>query len=387
MFLAGRGAGKTRAGAEWVRSRVMHGDRHIGLIAATAGDVRAVMVEGESGLLAISHESDKTLRGDPIGRPFYEPSKRKLTWANGASAMTFSAEEPDRLRGPQHECIWCDELAAWKRLRDTWDMAQFGLRLGDRPQAMVTTTPKSLSLLREMMADPQTVITRGSTFDNSANLASGFLRTIRAKYEGTRLGRQELEAEMLGEAEGALWSRDLIEASRGKQVPKMRRIVVAIDPAITANEESDETGIIAAGIGEDGLGHVLRDVSGRYSPGVWAGKAIALYHELGADRIVAEGNQGGEMVRHTLQTAWRSAPIKIVHASRGKAARAEPVVALYEQGKIRHHGDLRELEDQLVNWEPLSGGASPDRLDALVWALTDLMVGKPGVDYAALTRM
>lgn len=377
-FLAGRGAGKTRSGAEWVREQIKAGCGRIALVAPTAGDARDVMVEGESGLLAVCWEKDKDHRGAEIGRPDYEPSKRRVTWANGAQAALFSAEEPERLRGPQHDASWCDELAAWKRLRETWDMLQFGLRLGDHPRVMVTTTPKPLALLREILADKSTVISRGSTYDNAANLAAPFLAKVKADYEGTRLGRQELYAELLDQSENALWTRDMIEAARQRGRPEtFRRVVVAVDPAITKSETSDETGIIAAGIDEAGEGHVLADRSGRYSPQEWAQAAVTLFHEVGADRIVAEGNQGGEMVDHTIRTVWPSAPLRRVHASRGKAARAEPVAALYEQGRVHHHGRLDALEDQLVTWEPLSGMPSPDRLDALVWALTDLMVKKP----------
>lgn len=375
LILAGRGFGKTRTGAEWAREQIKAGVRRLHLIAPTASDARDVMVEGESGLLSVCWAGDKTDTGEPLGRPSYEPSKRRLTWANGAVATLFSAEEPERLRGPQCEAMWCDELAAWKYLRETWDMAQFGNRLGDNPRTCITTTPKPLRLLREIMADQRTVVTRGSTFANAANLAPTFLQAIRDKYEGTRLGRQELDAELLEEAEGALWSRTMIEAARLKgPLPQMKRVVVAIDPAITANEESNATGIVAAGLGVDDRGYVLSDVSGRYSPGEWAKKAIAELKDKGGDRIVAEGNQGGEMVRHTIHTEWRNAPVTIVHASRGKAARAEPVAALYEQGRVSHAAPLPDLEDQMVNWEPLSGMPSPDRLDALVWALTELMV-------------
>ncbi len=382
LFLAGRGAGKTRAGAEWIRARVRAGGNRLALIAPTSADARDVMVEGESGIKAVSWEHDRTTKGVLVGLPDYEPSKRRLTWQNGAIATLFSAEEPERLRGPQHTALWGDELAAWKYMREAWDMAMFGLRAGERPQAMVTTTPKPLSLLRELLADPSTVVSRGTTFDNVAHLADSFLKHVRSKYEGTRLGRQELYAEILEEAEGALWSREMIDAARHQgDAPEMNRVVVAVDPAITAHEDSNETGIIAAGIGVDDNGYVLKDVSGRYSPGGWAKKAIELYHEVEADRIVAEGNQGGEMVRHTLQTEWKAAPVTIVHAHRGKQARAEPVAALYEQGRVKHVGHFMDLEDQLVNWAPLSGMPSPDRLDALVWALTDLMIG-PGVEHA-----
>lgn len=376
LFMAGRGAGKTRSGAEWVREKIKAGCGHVGLISPTAGDARAVMVDGESGILNVCWQQDRNAKGNLVGKPLYEPSKRLLTWENGAKATTFSAEEPERLRGPQHDALWCDELAAWKYLRETWDMAMFGLRLGAKPQAMITTTPRPVSLLREMLKDEATVVSRGSTFENAANLAPSYIAKIRTDYEGTRLGRQELYAELLDEAEGALWSRDMIEASRYRgDLPEMKRVVVAIDPAVTKTDASDETGIIGAGLGMDDRGYVLRDVSGRYSPAEWARKAIRLFHELGADRLIAEGNNGGDMVRHTLQTEWNAAPVTMVHASRGKAARAEPVSALYEQSRVRHVGPaLETLEDQLVTWEPLSGMPSPDRLDALVWAMTSLMV-------------
>lgn len=384
LFLAGRGAGKTRAGAEWIREKVKQGARRIALIAPTSADARKVMVQGESGLLSVCWEGDQTADGVPLGLPDYSPSNRELVWSNGAMATTYSAEEPERLRGPQHDTIWADELAAWKYLRDTWDMAVFGHRLGPRPQTMITTTPKPLALLREILADRGTVLSRGSTFDNTPHLARKFLDKVRRDYEGTRLGRQELFAEILEEAEGALWSRKMIEAARHKgALPEMSRIVVAVDPAITATEESNETGIIAAGLGRDGNGYVIADNSGRYSPGKWAKAAVALYREIGADRIVAEGNQGGEMVRHTIQTEWKAAPVTIVHAHRGKQARAEPVAALYEQGRVKHAGGFADLEDQMVNWEPLSGLPSPDRLDALVWGLTELMLDGSAYDLLA----
>jgi len=378
LFLAGRGAGKTRSGAEWIRERVRAGYGRIALIAPTARDARNVMVDGESGLLAVCWRGDRDAGGNVTGRPLYEPSKATVTWENGAKAFLYSAEEPERLRGPQHDTTWADELAAWKYMRDTWDMAMFGLRLGSDPKVMITTTPRPSLLLREIMADKTTTISRGSTFDNAPNLAPSFLRAVRDRYDGTRIGRQELYAEILEEAEGALWTRAMIESARHRgPLPDLKRIVVAVDPAITATEQSDETGIVAAGAGADDRAYVLRDVSGRYSPAEWARRAIKLFHGLEADMIVAEGNQGGEMVRHTLQTQWPEVPVKIVHASRGKQARAEPVAALYEQGRVSHCGNLSDLEDQMVNWEPLSGAASPDRMDALVWAITDLMIAAP----------
>jgi phage terminase large subunit-like protein len=384
LVLAGRGFGKTRCGAEWTREQVKAGAMRIHLVAPTASDARDVMVEGESGLLSVCWAGDKTISGDPLGRPSYEPSKRRLTWANGAMATLFSAEEPERLRGPQAEVMWADELAAWRFLSDTWDMAMFGLRLGDHPRVCITTTPKPLRVLREIAKDARTVVTRGSTFDNAGNLAPTFLKAIKDKYDGTRLGRQELYAEIMEEAEGALWSRALIEAAVLRtDLPIMKRIVVAVDPAVTDKEDSAETGIVAAGIGMDDRGYVLKDVSGRRSPGAWAKAAVDLYKDLKADRIVAEGNQGGDLVRHAIHTIDKNVPVTIVHASRGKAARAEPVAALYEQGKVSHCKGLGELEDQMVNWEPLSGMASPDRLDALVWAITELMLGQRQDNFAA----
>ena len=373
LVLAGRGFGKTRTGAEWVREQVKLGRGRIALIAPTASDARDVMIEGESGLLGICWAGDRTYDGAELGRPEYEPSKRRLTWQNGAQATSFSAEEPERLRGPQHDAGWCDELAAWKYLRDTWDMYVFGLRLGDNPRTCITTTPKPLRLLRELIADDGTAVTRGSTYDNKANLAGPFLSRIVKKYEGTRLGRQELNAELLEEAEGALWSRDTIEENRIDAAPEdLARIVVAIDPAVTDKEASAETGLVSAGIAYDGTIYVLADRSDRLSPNAWATAAIEDYRRFSADRIVAEGNQGGDLVKHTIHTIDPRVPVTIVHAHRGKAARAEPVAALYEQGRVKHAGTFPDLEDQMVNWEPLSGSASPDRLDALVWAVTAL---------------
>ncbi|MGB3389545.1 MAG: terminase family protein, partial [Pseudaminobacter sp.] len=378
LILAGRGFGKTRTGSEWVREQIKAGAMRVHLIAPTASDARDVMVEGESGILSVCWAGDRANDGDLLGRPSYEPSKRRLTWANGAIATLFSAEEPERLRGPQAGVMWADELAAWKYLRETWDMAMFGLRLGDRPRVCITTTPKPVSLLRELIKDKRTVVTRGSTFDNAANLAPTFLQSVKDKYEGTRLGRQELHAELLEEAEGALWTRDMLEAARLKgPLPAFKRVVVAVDPAVTAKAESNLTGIVAAALGVDGRGYVLADSSGRYSPDAWARKAIEQFDSLKADRIVAEGNQGGDLVRHTLHSVNPRVPVTIVHATRGKNARAEPIAALYEQNRVSHAGTFAELEDQMATWEPLGDMPSPDRIDALVWALTSLMLGNP----------
>jgi phage terminase large subunit-like protein len=302
----------------------------------------------------------------------------------------FSAEEPERLRGPQFEKSWADEICAWKYDQDTWDMLQFTMRLGRNPQICITTTPKPRPLIRALADDPNTVITRGSTFDNKENLSNVFLEGIENKYKGTRLGQQELYAVLLDEAEGALWSRQMLEDATHdatQPLPEMKRIVVAVDPAVSNKTVSNLTGIVVAGIDHDNVGYVLDDCSARLTPQQWAGRVVQMYEKWDADRIVAEGNQGGEMVRSTIQTAWAEAPIKIVHASRGKAARAEPVAALYEQGRIKHMRVFEELEQQMVTWEPLSGEGSPDRLDAMVWAFTDLMLKRGQLDIPSLSAI
>lgn len=392
--MAGRGAGKTRSGAEWIRDKVKEGSRHLGLIAPTAADIRKVMVEGESGVLACAWDKDEDNFGHYMGRPEYEPSKsHRLTWANGAVAHCFSAEEPDRLRGPQHDTIWADELAAWKDMKNidvvnAWDMALFGLRLGDNPQAMVTTTPRPIPIIRELLRSPFCVVTHSTTYANRANLAKAFLNVIISKYKGTRLGQQELEALILDELEGALWTRQMMDDAllRDRNPPDMLRVVVSVDPATTDKASSNLTGLIGAGLGVDRHGYVLDDRSGRYSPDKWGRLAIEMYDTLQADCIVAEGNQGGDMVRHTIQTAATAmehgpVPIHIVHASRSKQARAEPVSALYEQKRVHHVKPFPELEDQCCTWEPLSGDPSPDRLDGLVWAMTDLILGSSIVPF------
>jgi len=376
IFNAGRGAGKTRSGAEWVRHKVKQGLKRIACVAPTKGDVRRVMVEGESGLLNVCWEKDKTYRGAHMGYPVWAPTNNSLTWANGARVEFFSAEDPERLRGPQFHAAWADEVAAWRNQQDVWDMLQFTLPLGRHPKIMVTTTPKPTKLMRSLLKNDRSHITSGSTFDNAANLATPFLEGIRREYEGTRLGRQELYAEMLEEADGALWTTEMLDSCQidKKDLPALNRIVVSLDPAVTANAESDMTGIVVAGIDVNGIGYVLEDATDRYSPAEWAAKAISLYHEYKADRIVAERNQGGEMVRRTLEAEDETAPIRLVHASRGKMARAEPISALYEKGKVKHVRGLDELETQMRTWEPLGSIGSPDRLDACVWALTDLML-------------
>ena len=339
------------------------------LVAKTPADARDVMVEGESGLLAIA---------PPWNRPTWQPSNRRVTWPNGAIATVYSDEVPGQLRGPQHDSAWCDELAKYRNPQETWDNLMFGLRLGADPRVCVTTTPTSIALVKGLLQDPRVIVTGGSTYDNQANLAGPFLAMIRARYEGTQLGRQELYGDVIEQAEGALWTRERIELARRKIIPPLRRIVVAIDPAATSKGTSDETGIIVAAVGEDGDGYVLDDVSGHYSPAGWAGRAIAAYHTQGADRMVAEVNNGGEMVEHTVRTVDPNVSYKAVHASRGKRTRAEPVAALYEQGRVHHIGLLTELEDQMCTWSANEGEASPDRVDALVWALTELITGDGG---------
>jgi phage terminase large subunit-like protein len=527
LFLAGRGAGKTRAGAEWVRAEVESGRRgRLALIGPTAADVRDVMVDGESGIRTISPAET---------RPVYQPTRRRLYWPhNGATALLYSAEEPDRLRGPQHDGGWCDELclvagtriatehgerpieqvragdrvwtrAGLRRVRHAWcsspsasvwelrtadgrtlvgtashpiwvggrgfvplhtvscgdtltlwdreagspttihtpdlnasarcavplvdghvvsvrpltqraavynlevageheyfangilthncawaypetfDMFLFGLRLGDDPRAVVTTTPRPTAIIRELVTLPTTVLTRGTTYENAVNLAPSFLDQIVAKYQGTRLGRQELLAEILTDTPGALWKRDQVDALRVRQAPPLRRIVVAVDPEASSGEGAAETGIIVAGLGEDGHGYVLDDRTIRGTPDTWASAAVTAYHTWHADRLCAEINNGGEMVGYTIRTVDPSISYKTLHASRGKAARAEPVAALYEQGKVHHVGYFEALEEQLVSWVP--GDTSPDRLDALVWALTELMLTGTGQVAFAATHL
>ena len=368
LVLAGRGFGKTRTGAEWVRSKVEGGyTGRIHLIGPTAADVRDTMIEGESGILAVH---------PPATRPKYEPTKRRLTWPNGAIATTFSAEQPDRLRGPQCGLIWGDELAAWQ-YPETWDMAMFGFRKGN-PQAVVTTTPKPTPLVKDLMTTKGVVITKGNSYENRANLADVFFDTVIKKYEGTRLGQQEIHAEILEDTPGALWTYDNISANRCtyEEFKKIElvRIGVAIDPAVTSTESSNETGIIAGGIDSDGEGYILADRTGRYTPIGWANKAIELLANLKGDRIIAEVNNGGDMVETTLRTVSPRIPFIKVHASRGKRTRAEPVSALYEQGLVHHVGVFPGLEDQMTTWDASDGSPSPDRVDALVWLLTWLML-------------
>lgn len=381
LLLAGRGFGKTRTGAEWVRSEVQHnGARRFALVAPTAADVRDVMVEGESGILATA---------PPWFRPKYEPSKRRLTWPNGAQATTFSADEPERFRGPQYDRVWGDETGAW-RYPEAFDQLMLGLRLRDAhggpPRCLVTTTPRPTPLIRRLIVDPTTHLTRGSTFDNRAHLAAAYLDQIVRRYEGTRLGRQELYAEVLDDTPGALWKRDSIDARRVQRAPELRRAVVAIDPAVTSGQGSDETGIVVAGLGVDGHGYVLADLSQKASPDAWARAACKAYADHDADRIVAEVNNGGDLVETVLRTVDPRAAYRAVHASRGKQTRAEPIAALYEQGRVHHVGSLPYLEDQLCTWDPSADSKSPDRLDALVWALSELMLSAAAPTFSKTSQ-
>jgi phage terminase large subunit-like protein len=361
LILAGRGFGKTRTGAEWVRQQVKT-SQYVNMIGATADDARDIMVEGESGILAICPDGE---------RPEYRPSQRKLIWPNGAVSLIFTADEPERLRGKQHSGLWGDELAAW-RYPEALDQAKLGLRLGAHPQACFTTTPRPTRLVKSLAADPATVVTRGTTYDNQANLAPAFFSSIIRTYEGTRLGRQELQAEILDDNPNALWNRKQIDALRVKEAPAMKRVVIGVDPSVTSNEDSDLAGIIAAGIGADDHGYVLDDLSLIASPDGWARAAVKAYHDHNADRLVAEVNNGGDLVELVIRTVDRNVSYKKVHASRGKMIRAEPIAALYEQGRVHHVGGFPGLEDEMCDYDPITSSKSPDRMDALVWAFTEL---------------
>lgn len=379
LILAGRGFGKTRIGSETIRawacgSSPLSGGKYkrIALVAETAADARDVMVEGESGILAC-HPKDM--------RPEYQKTNRKLTWPNGAVAYLYNATEPDQLRGPQHDAGWADELAKFQYMQETWDQLQFGMRLGPHPRIIVTTTPRPLPLIKKLLVDPDTYVTRGSTFDNAGNLAGTFLKAVEERYAGTRLGRQELEGEVLGDIPGALWKRDDIDMSRLKEAPvDLERVIVAVDPAASSEEGSDENGIVVVGLARDqdgyARGYILEDATLRGTPEEWSRAAVKMYRKWSADKIVAEKNNGGDMVLSVIKAADRSVPVKLVHASRGKVVRAEPISALYEQHRIHHCGRFDLLEDQMCMFSvdnvrnPNNG--SPDRVDALVWGLTEV---------------
>jgi phage terminase large subunit-like protein len=368
LALAGRGWGKTEAGAQWIRGRVKNGARSIALIAETQKDLEEVMVER---LVAI-HPRDEA----PIVR--YKPVRVK--WPNGAMALGYNGTEPNQLRGPQFDTAWVDELAKYRYAAEAWDMLQFTMRRGSDPRVFVTTTPRPIKTIRDILLDPTTVTTRGSTFDNASNLPQQFLDRLQKRYGGTRLGRQELNAEFLDDMPGALWTRDMIESGPRVQIAPddLKRVVVAIDPATTSGEDSDETGIVVAGIDRKGHGYVLADLTCKLSPDGWAREAVKAFNFWKADRIVAETNQGGDMVENTIRTIASRVPFTSIHAKRGKVLRAEPVAALYEQARVSHVGMHAALEDQMcgftADFNPKTAGYSPDRVDALVYALTELMV-------------
>lgn len=365
LVLGGRGAGKTRAGAEWIRGLAERGEAgRIALVGETFGDVREVMIDGASGLCALGGTN----------RPRFEASRKRLLWPNGAVAQAFSASEPESLRGPQFDAAWADELGKWRHAETAWDMLQFGLRLGTRPRQVVTTTPRPVPILKRLLADETTAVTRASTYANRANLADAFFRSVISRYEGTRLGRQELDAELIEDNPDALWSRETIDNARVRAAPELVRIVVAVDPPATSGPQADECGIVVAGIADDGRAYVLDDRSmGGLTPLTWASRAAKAFRDHEADRIVAESNQGGEMVSTIMRQVMPTAPLRLVRATRGKRLRAEPVAALYERGFVSHVGALARLEDQMCDFVP-GMGKSPDRVDALVWALTDLML-------------
>lgn len=384
MFLAGRGAGKTRSAAEWVVKLAEQPNLRIALVGRTPADVRDVMIEGDSGILSVA-------RGLDIE---YEPSKRRLTFPNGTIAVTYSAEVPSQLRGPQHHYAWADEASSWRdapkgdSVDTAWNNLMLGLRLGADPRCVVTTTPKPNRLTKEISNRSSTVITRGSTYDNLDNLAASFRDQVLSSYEGTRIGRQELLGELLEDVEGALWTNTMLEEALVDELPKMQRVVIAIDPSGGDAQGNDEQGIVVAGLGIDGFYYVMADRSCKLSPQGWASRAVEAYNEFRADKIVAEKNFGGDMVEAVVKQVAPDVGIKMVSASRGKVQRAEPIAALYEQSKVKHAKGLTELEAQLTEWTPESG-TSPDRLDAMVWALTELSTGRkkaPSVQAVSVTQ-
>lgn len=380
LILAGRGWGKTRVGAEFIRDFcVERPNSRAALVAATFADGRDAMVEGESGLLEVTPPWH--LKGGAREQAFNR-SIGELYFANGSRARIYSSEKPGQLRGPQHHIAWADEAAKFKDAHlgtqedTTWSNLMMGLRVGAHPRVVVTTTPKPHRLIKQLVGKPFTAAVRGTTFENLENLAPTFRAQILDQYKGTRLARQELYAEILDDVPGALWSLKQIEDLRVAAPPTLVRVVVAIDPAVTASDDSDETGIVVAGLGIDGHGYVLADCTVKASPAAWAERAVTAYHDHHADRIVAEVNNGGDLVELTIRTVDATVPYKAVHASRGKHTRAEPVSALYEKGRVHHVGALEALEDQMCNWVPDPSVPSPDRMDALVWAITELMLEK-----------
>ncbi|WP_417483045.1 DNA-packaging protein [Maricaulis sp.] len=370
LFLGGRGAGKTRAGAEWVRAQVKAGVRRIALVGPTFNDVREVMIDGPSGLANIGRLDEQ---------PRYEVSRKRLVWPNGAEAYAFSAEDPDGLRGPQFEIGWGDEFAAWSEPQKTLDTLRMGLRLGETPRLMLSTTPRPIPALKALVKADGVVTTHQPTSQNAANLAPGFLAAMQAAYGGSTLGRQEIEGVLIDDPAGALWRRAEIEAAIVGQAPELDRIIIAVDPPASGGARSDECGIVIAGAAGEGASrraYVLADRSfGPAMPADWARVVAESFEAFEADGLVAEANQGGEMVRSVLQAASSGLPVRLVHASRGKHVRAEPVAALYAAGRVFHAGRFAALEDQMCAFgAPGARTSSPDRVDALVWAVTDLLL-------------
>ena len=365
MVLAGRGFGKTRIGSEFVRAKVEAGEvSRIALVGRTTADVRDTMIEGESGIISVS---------PPWNRPHYEPSKRKLSWPNGAIATTYSADLPDQMRGPQSDLAWADELASWS-YPEALDMLLFGLRLGADPKLLVTTTPRPIKMVIDLMNQSTTVVTRGSSYENKANLAPAFINEILSKYEGTRMGRQEIMGEILTDVVGALWKSSLIDECRVRDLPKFKRVVVAIDPAVTSDERSDETGIMVVGKAEDDHAYVIEDLSGRLSAEEWGKRAIGAFHKYSADRIVAEVNNGGDLVEKVLRTIDRNIGYKGIRATKGKILRAEPVAALYEQKRVHHVGQFMKLEEEMCVFSLENLRDNNGRVDSLVYGVSELML-------------
>lgn len=371
LLLTGRGWGKTKTGAQAVLEAVRRGYRRIALVARSAPDIRDTMVEGETGIMN---------EAAPAAKPKYIPSKRLLLFPNGAVAKTYSSEKPAQLRGPQHDFAWVDELATFEKIDwtgkpEAWSQLMFGLRLGDKPRCVITTTPRPIKVIKDLLKDAHCHAVRGTTRENLHNLAPTYIDQIVKPYEGTRLGRQELDAEILEDVEGALWTIKLIDEYRVVEPPELQRVVVAIDPAVTARATSDETGICVAAKGVDGHFYVLQDASCKMSPDGWIRRALTLHYRYSGDRIVGEVNNGGDLIESLLRTHDDNAPYRSVTASRGKAVRAEPVAALYEQGRVHHVGSIPGLENEMTTWTPDGSDFSPNRMDALVWAITELKDG------------
>lgn len=391
VLLSGRGFGKSRTGSEWVHKKAHDTYGRFHLVGATAADVRDIIVEGESGIM-------ETMK--PWNKCRYQPTKRAILWDNGAKALTFSAEEPERLRGHQCEAAWADELAAWTYMDETWRQLQLGLRLGPFPRTVVTTTPKPLPLIKRLVKDKRNHTTRGNTFENISNLSETFIHEITQTYEGTRFGRQEIEGEILDESDMALWSREILEnlrvepevfwpsdETRGTaegSIPPLKRIVIGVDPSMSfGSETAAETGIVVCGLGRNDHAYVLQDASGKYRPEQWAKKVATLYHYWMADRVIAEANQGHALVKHTIAVEDPTVAVKDVHAQKNKITRAEPISTAYERERVHHVGQFKELEDQMCQWEQ-GDPNSPDRMDAMVWAMTDLIGKKATITVSGI---